>query len=306
MDFQNDRTSPAPSKRLSAKRRPGACEFCKTRKVKCDGKQRCSKCVENGNECIYLPRKKRSPGPLRKSSSYSQSSVYSQSSEKSDRRFPSPFSRYDSVEREFGMLTPHSYGITSPPSTPPTSDLHSRSHGFFNMSPAIRSSDYMYLNFDSDLDDLASPSFGVASPPTTPPTSEPLSGHGVFPVMSQDIPAEDYVTASQMYVTPMGTGPSVQGLPAAPTVPLHDQLDFWATVDMDACSLDAMHTPSELPDFFPDSAEISIPFPPRFVEASQNSPGYFPRELGEQYHMQNAMSPVPYWGVRYESENQLF
>ncbi|KAF4312943.1 hypothetical protein GTA08_BOTSDO01353 [Botryosphaeria dothidea] len=42
------------------KRRPGACEGCKNRKLKCDGGEpTCNKCQANGHTCRYPPRKKR-------------------------------------------------------------------------------------------------------------------------------------------------------------------------------------------------------------------------------------------------------
>ncbi|KAM3415150.1 hypothetical protein BST61_g10275 [Cercospora zeina] len=42
------------------KRRPGACEFCRIKKFRCDGGlPQCERCEIMGKECIYLPSKKR-------------------------------------------------------------------------------------------------------------------------------------------------------------------------------------------------------------------------------------------------------
>ncbi|KAK2630088.1 hypothetical protein QTJ16_000908 [Diplocarpon rosae] len=148
------------SRNPPAKRRPGACEFCKVRKVKCDGKQRCSKCVENGNQCIYLPRKKRRPGPVRKSTATSQESEYQQI------RRPGSTSDPESpvIGQYFGGSS--SFGTPTPPSTPPLSGSHSRNLMFSDLTPGMPGEDWFFTSQVYPMDARTDP--GLQMLPDTP------------------------------------------------------------------------------------------------------------------------------------------
>ncbi|KAI6713961.1 transcription factor [Diplocarpon mali] len=139
MDSYNRHTS-SVSKNTPAKRRPGACEFCKVRKVKCDGKQRCSKCVENGNQCIYLPRKKRRPGPVRKSTPSSQESEYQYN------KRPGSTSEPESPVIGQYFRGSSSFGTPTPPSTPPLFESHSGNLMFSDLTPEMPGEDWYFAS----------------------------------------------------------------------------------------------------------------------------------------------------------------
>ncbi|GIZ49953.1 hypothetical protein CKM354_001296900 [Cercospora kikuchii] len=60
-EFNVDSTHPrAMSTTKDYKRRPGACQYCRAKKFKCDGRlPRCQRCESTQQECIYRPCKKR-------------------------------------------------------------------------------------------------------------------------------------------------------------------------------------------------------------------------------------------------------
>ncbi|KAI0369332.1 hypothetical protein BV20DRAFT_1053372 [Pilatotrama ljubarskyi] len=45
----------APNKPKVPRRTPMACQFCRGRKLKCDGRPTCANCQRRGIACIYMP-----------------------------------------------------------------------------------------------------------------------------------------------------------------------------------------------------------------------------------------------------------
>ncbi|GBE88825.1 hypothetical protein SCP_1402320 [Sparassis crispa] len=46
-----------------SRRTPMACQFCRGRKLKCDGRQTCANCARRGIPCVYVPISASSSSP---------------------------------------------------------------------------------------------------------------------------------------------------------------------------------------------------------------------------------------------------
>ncbi|KAF5385670.1 hypothetical protein D9757_005499 [Collybiopsis confluens] len=137
-----------------------ACNFCRSRKLKCDGgRPACTQCIKRSNPCDYMPQNKRRRGaPRRTDESASESG-----DEPSDGPSTSPQASSRSHSRRNSVLIEHRDYTALPPITGGDLPSSSRSRGMGSSSV-----------YDTELPHIATLSLPDPSPSTPgPPMSAP-------------------------------------------------------------------------------------------------------------------------------------
>ncbi|PBP19904.1 hypothetical protein BUE80_DR009271 [Diplocarpon rosae] len=150
------------SRNPPAKRRPGACEFCKVRKVKLiDSDHSFRRMAIN----VYIfPA--RSGGQVQLPTAVRKSTATSQESEYQQIRRPGSASDPESpvIGQYFGGSS--SFGTPTPPSTPPLSGSHSRNLMFSDLTPGMPGEDWFFTSQVYPMDARTDP--GLQMLPDTP------------------------------------------------------------------------------------------------------------------------------------------
>ncbi|KAF9077737.1 hypothetical protein BDP27DRAFT_1379480 [Rhodocollybia butyracea] len=161
------KSSGSRSTRQRSKKITVACNFCRSRKLKCDGgRPACTQCIKRSNPCDYMPQNKRRRGVPRRTDEESESE--SAGDDPSDEPTNSPQASRPHSRRN-SVFDKHSeYGSSAlPPITGGDMPSSSRSRG---MGPSSA--------YDTELPHIAT----LSLPDPSPSTPAPMSAPSLLPI----------------------------------------------------------------------------------------------------------------------------